>query len=411
MQTPSPRTERWRAAACVLLFAGAAQAHEIDADALPGAPGWRLGAAVAGVLPDADARWPAARLPGVLLRGSAPPDQRDGLRLEHATVDLGARLTRQLGAAVAVGWHDRDGAHVEAATLQARWPGETGELALRLGRDTVRLGAPIDGAGHFDRFSQTPLAKRAVFDDEWVDDGLALAWRAGDGDADGLRGVEAGLWRGRVFPGGEHGPLVPSLHLHAGWGHVDAHLSAARFQPDARGSAASTVVSSGHSHGTLDCRESLQQRVCFDGTVDVLAGSLQWEPDAGDWTVIVAALLRRERGQLYSASGDAAVHSRIAGGWADLVWRPLARWSLAGRLERLVPENRLNGVGTALLGGEAGVLESAASERATLAASYEAAPGLVLALETGRQWLPGEQVTHVALRLVWSRPQLLEGRW
>ena len=315
----------------------------------------------------------------------------------------------RFGVHLAAGWHDRDGAHVEAATLRSRFALGGDELDVRLGRDTVRMGAVIDGAGHFDRFSQPPLAKRAALNDQWIDDGLAVTWRRND--ADGLRAVEAGLWRGRVFPGGPDGPLVPSLHVHAGWGHVDAHLAAARFRPEGRGAAAQSAGSTGHVHGTLDCTTSLQQRVCFDGTVDVLGGSLQWEPDRGDWTFALAALARRERGSLYSTSGDAALSSRVAGAWADVAWRPAARWTLAARLERLVPSNRLEGVGTTLLAREAGLADGAAVERATLAVLHEPLEDLQLALEGGQERFAGGRVSHVALRALWRNPRWLGGSW
>ncbi|MCD0417012.1 hypothetical protein LOC51_07285 [Rubrivivax sp. JA1024] len=407
MPTRSPRTDALCALAAALL-AGAAQAHEAGADPLPEDPGWRVGAAAAVFAADAGRRWPAATLPGVLQRGSPPEDQRGGLTLEHATLDAAARFTPHFGAAAAVGWHDGDGAHVEAAGLHLRWAGHGGEYALQLGRDTVRLGGVIDGAGHYDRFIQTPLAKRAVFDDEWIDDGASLAWR--DPLADGLRGVEAGLWRGRVFPGGEHGPAVPSLRLHLGWGHVDAQLSAARFQPDARGSAAATVGAPAHTHGTLDCRASLQQRVCFDGTADVLAASLQWQNDAGDWTLAAAGMLRRERGELYATDGSAGLRSRVAGGWVDAAWRAAPAWTLAGRLERLVPRQKLDGVGTVSLARAAGFDAAGSRQRATAAALWTWRPGLTLALETGREWGAGEHLSQLALRLIWSEPDLKEIR-
>lgn len=410
MPTRSQRTERRALAAALLALAAfGARAHEPGADAMPQAPGWQIGGAAAVVLPHADARWPTATWPGVLVTGSAPRDQRNGLRLEHATLELAARLDRRFGVQFAAGWHDRDAAHVEALTLQGSFKLAGDEIELRLGRDTVRLGGVIDGAGHFDRFGQTPLAKRAVLNDQWIDDGIAVAWRRDD--ADGLRAVEAGLWRGRAFPGGPDAGPVPSLHVHAGWGHVDAHLAAARFRPEGRGAAAQSAGSTGHVHGTLDCTTSLQQRVCFDGSVDVLGGGLQWEPDGGDWTLALAGLARRERGSLYSASGDAALRSRVAGAWADVAWRPASRWTLAARLERLVPDNRLEGVGTALLAREAGLADGGAVERATLAVLHEPLEGLQLALEAGRERFAGGRVSHVALRALWRNPRWLGGSW
>ena len=400
------------AALCVGALALRVQAHELDADPLPDAPGWRLGGDAALVLPRADARWPSASWPGVLTNGSAPRDERGGLRQEHATLDLAARLGAHLGAHVAAGWHDRDGVHTEAATLQGRFRHDGDDIALQLGRDIVRLGAVIDTAGHFDRFSEVPLAKRAVLNGEWIDDGLALAWRRSD--ADGLRAVETGLWRGRVFPGGPAGPLVPSLHLHAGWGHLDAHLSAAHFEPEARGAAAQSAGAAGtvgHVHGSLDCRASLQQRVCFDGTSDVLGASLQWEPAASDWSFAFAGLLRRERGVLYSTSGSADWRERIAGAWADAVWQAAPRWTLAARVERLVPSNRLEGTGTALLAQEAGLVDGGAVERVTLAALYVPHEFVTLALEGGHERYAGGRVSHVALRAIVRNPRWLGGSW
>ncbi len=397
------------AAALVALCIGSADAHEPGADAVPDSPGWQLGGAAAVVLPRADARWPAASWPGVLINGSAARDQRAGLRLEHGTLDLAARFDRRFGVHVAAGWHDRERVHTEAAVVQGRSAWGEDDVDVRLGRDTVRMGSVIDGAGHFDRFSEPPLAKRAVLNDQWIDDGVAVGWRRRD--ADGVRALEAAVWRGRVFPGGPAGPAVPSLHLHAGWGHVDAHLTAARFQPEGRGAAAQSLGATGHLHGSLDCRASLQQRVCFDGTVDVLGGSLQWEPERSDWNLALAGLTRRDRGSLYASSGDASLNSRVSGVWADVGWRPVARWTLASRLERLSPNNRLEGIGTALLGAAAGLSGAAAVERVTAAVLYQPHEQVTLALEGGHERFAGGKVSHLAVRAIWRNPSLLGGSW
>lgn len=411
MQTHSPRS-RVAAFACALLLAlgpGLGRAHEPGADAWPDAPGWQAGAALALILPSADARWPSASWPGVLGTGSAPRDQRKGVRLEHGTIDLAARLDARFGAHVAVGWHDRDRAHVEAALVQGRFAWGDSDLEVRLGRDTVRMGGVIDGAGHFDRFSQAPLIKRAVFDDQWIEDGGVIAWRRPD--ADGVRALEAGVWRGRAFPGGPDGPAVPTLHLHAGWGHVDAHLAAAHLKPAARGSAALSLGSTGHVHGSLDCRASLAQRVCFDGTVDLLGGSLQWEPETAPWTVALAALVRRERGSLYGSSGDAALDSRVSGLWLDLSWRPTDRWTVSSRIERLLSKHHLEGIGTALLAASAGISGAGPVERQTVALQHHFSEPVTLSMEAGRERFAGASVSHVALRVIWRSPRILGGSW
>ena len=408
------RTRSWRAEAAgrrraIVLVASlacaAARSHELGASAFPELPGWRAGAAVALVAPAADERWPAAYWPGVLVNGSAPRDQRGGLRLEHATLDLAARLDARFAAHVAVGWHDRDSAYVEAARLQGRFSAGPDEVEFVLGRDTVSMGAAIDRAGHFDRFSLPPLAKRAIVNDQWIDDGLRMAWRRNV--EDGVRAVELGYWRGQAFPGGPG----PTLHMNAGWGDLDVDLSLAHLEPQGRGAAAQSAGSSGHVHGNLDCSQSLQQRVCFDGRVDVIGGSVQWQPEAGAWSFGLAGMAKRERGELYSLSGDADYRSTVSGFWADAVWRPAARWTLSGRAERLVPSNRLEGIGATLLAREAGLENATPVNRLTLAAAYGIAEGLQLGFETGTERSAAGRVSHVALRLVWLAPRLLGGAW
>ncbi len=391
------------------LAAGCAVAHEPGADALPDEPGWKAGAALAMLLPRAEERWPTAAWPGVLINGSAPRDQRGGLRLEHGTLDLAARVNATWGVAVSAGWHDREPVHTEAALLQGRWSRGEHDYELRLGRDTVRMGAVIDSAGHFDRFSQVPLAKRATVNGQWIDDGLALAWRRSE--ADGLRALELGLWRGRAFPGGPSGPAVPSLHLHTGRGHVDAHLAVAHFEPEGRGAAAQSAGAVGHVHGSLDCRSSLQLRVCVDGRVDLLGGSLQWEPEASDWTLAVAGLWRRERGAIYSGSGDAAWHSRVGGAWVDVGWQATPRWRLNARAERLVANNRLEGVGTVLLAQAAGLSGAAPVSRWTAAAQFAPREQWVFSLEAGQERHAAGRGAHAALRLIWRQPRWLGAQW
>lgn len=394
-------------AAC--LSTGLASAHEPGADAVPDGPGWRVGAAAAVVAVDARQPWPTPQWPGVLVYGSAPRDQRDGLRLEHATLDAAARLSDRWGGHVALGLHDRDRAHVEAARLQARWLRDDDQFELGLGRDTVRMGTAIDGAGHFDLFSQAPLAKQAVLNSMWVDDGATLVWR--QPAERGLRAVEVGLWRGQAFPGGPRGKAAPSLHLHGGWGHLDAHVFAARLQPEGRGAAVMSAGASGHLHSSPDCQASLRQLVCFDGRVDVLGASLQWAPQDMPLSLSLAGLARRERGALYSLSGDADYRATVKGAWADAAWRFNDRWTGTVRLERLVPSNALAGVGATMLAREAGLVQGGPVSRWTAALLHLPFERVQVALEGGSERGVQGRNTHVALRLIWRDAELLGGRW
>lgn len=406
-------------AAALSLFASAAgvRAHELGPGAAAGlgAPGWRLGGALAAVLPAADARWPSASWDGVLTTGSAPPDMRHGLRLEHATLESAARVDGAAGLSwtgtAVLGWHDRDGAHVEALGAAVERALGAGTARLALGRDTVPMGPLIDGAGHFDRYSQAPLAKRAAVDGDVIDDGLMLGWRADDTHAEGLRGATLGLWRGAAFPGGPGGPLAPSFHLQGGWGDLDLHLAGLHVEPEGRGAAARSLDTVGHVHGAPDCRRSIAQLVCFDGRADVLGASLAWAPDDGPWSASVAGLWREDRGTLYSTNGAAAARLRSRGVWADLAWQPDERWTVATRAERLVPEARLDGTGTAVLAREAGLADAAVVHRLTTAVLYRWQHGLQFALEAGHERQAEQRVSHLALRLLWREPRWLGGSW
>ena len=360
---------------------------------LPDMPGWRLGAAAAVVANHADETWPTPRWPGVMVLGRAPNALGDGLRLEHAVLEAAARVNSRVGAALAIGFHDREAAHVETARLESDWPTTSGRWTFGLGRDTVRMGSTIDRAGHLDRFNQAPLAKRAVLNDLWTDDGLTLAWQPAD--EMWLQRVEAGVWRGRSFPGGPGGSAVPTLRLQAAWGHVTAHAFVGHLRPQGRGAAVASAGAAGHSHAVPDCRLSLKQVVCFDGQSDVASASLHWASDDERWTLSAAALGRQDRGTLYSSSGDAATPD----------------WTLALRPERLTPKVELNGVGTALLAREGGLLDAAPVTRLTVALSHALRANLSLSLEAGQERQADTRVNQVSLRLVWKTPELLGGRW
>jgi len=388
---------------------GAARAHEPGEMQLPDMPGWRLGAAAALVANHADDTWPTPRWPGVMVLGRSPNALGDSVRLEHAVLEAAARVNSRVGAMVAIGFHDREAAHVETARLESDWSTASGRWILGAGRDTVRMGTTIDRAGHLDRFNQAPLAKRAVLNDLWTDDGLTLAWQPAD--ETWLQRVEAGVWRGRAFPGGPGGSAVPTMHLQAGWGHVTAHAFVGHLRPQGRGAAVASIGAAGHSHAVPDCRLSLKQVVCFDGQSDVASASLQWASDDERWTLSAAALGRQDRGTLYSSSGDAAYRANISGVWADVVWRATPDWTLALRPERLTPKVTLNGVGTALLAREGGLLDAAPVTRITLALSHTLRANLSLSLEAGQERQAGSRVNQASLRLVWQAPEMLNGRW
>lgn len=411
LPTRSPSRDLGRGAralaATLALFGATAHAHEVSAEAIPDEPGWRVGSAVAIVGVEADERWPPQTWPGVLIDGTSPRDMRGSPRIEHATLDLAARLTTSLALHTAIGWHDRDSAHFEAARLQWRWLRGTDRIEATAGRDTVRMGSVIDAAGHFDLFSQMPLAKRAVTNGMWIDDGATVAWRTDT--LRGLRSVEVGAWSGRKFPGSENGDLAASVQLNAGWGDVEVQLFAARLHPEGRGAVVQTAGQEGHLHNPPDCSAGLAQLVCFDGRSDVYGAALRWEQHDLDLTVSIAGLARHERGRLYSLSGEADYRATTNGMWADVAWQPAARWTVAARLERLVPTSELNGVGASLLAREANLEGAGPVERATVALLRQLPWGLQVAVEAGHEHRHALDTRHVALRVIWWAPRLLGG--
>lgn len=418
---------RWALAAA--LWSGAFSAGAHGEDRLPAGPGWRVEAAAAAVAVHADGRWPAEDPRGVLVTGTQVPDRAGGLRLEHGLLALGWRSSPALWhgwlpAAVAAdglalrwvaGWHDRDAAHVEAAGLLLPWALDDGHLILALGREAVPMGPVIDRAGHLDLYGQPTLAQQATVGGTWIDDGLRLRW---DADAQrGLRTLQAGLWRARAFPGGPAGPAAPSLQAQIGWDDWALDLFAARLAPEARGAAARTAGATGHVHGSLDCRRSLQQRVCFDGHSSLAAASLAWQPTGRPWQAAAALMWRHEQGALYSRESEVAWTGRTEGGWLDLRWTPRADWTLGWRAERLVPRHTLSGPGAAAIADSAGLSNAAPTTRLTLALGWTLRPGWQLSVETGRQRTAGranstsspttsptasaaQATSHLALRLV-----------
>ncbi|RVT51421.1 hypothetical protein [Rubrivivax albus] len=400
-----------------LCMAGtAARAH--GEDRLPGGPGWRVEAAAALVASDADGRWPADDPRGVFVTGTRVPDREGDLRLEHGLLALGWRFgpallegllpagvdNDGLSLRLVAGWHDRDDAHVEAAGLVLPLALDDSHLTLVLGREAVPMGAVIDRAGHLDLYGQPTLAQHATVDDAWIDDGLRLRW---DSDARrGLRTLQFGFWRARAFPGGPAGPAAPSVQAQAGWDDWALDLFAARLEPEARGAAARSLGATGHVHGSLDCRRSLQQRVCFDGRSSLAAASLAWQPAGRPWQAAAAWMWRREAGALYSREAEVAWDGRTQGGWLDLRWTPRPGWTLGWRGERLVPRHTLTGAGVATIADDAGLADAAPTTRHTLALGWTLRPGWQLTLETGRQRTAAAGASaamttdHVALRLV-----------
>lgn len=391
-----------------LLAAIGCQAHDASSSAVPDDPGVQVGGAIALSLADARDPWPAARLPGVFGNGSTPVDRRGGA-LEHATVEIGARWTPALSATAAWGFHDSDPPHVEAAWVS--WEQVLGDdlLALGAGRNRLPMGRILMNGGHFDRFGAMPLAKRAVTGDDWIDDGVSLRWQPGhDGALAGLDTVTAGIWRARSFPGGPDTAWAPALHARATLGSIDIDGFISSVAPPRRGAYIQNSRAA-HTHDEPDCRTSLVGITCFDGRSDLLAFSIGWDLPWPTLRLESAMLLRRDRGVLFSASGEARYAGSTGGGWVDMIWTPSERHRVSLRAESVRSVQSLTGVGALAVATDAGLLGSTRIWRATAAASRRLKPGWLVSLEAGADAQGSHTNPFAALRLLWTPDRL--GGW
>lgn len=399
--TPSsPIRSKSRAACALLACAGglfglqtSVHAHGGEADPLPAEPGVRVGVAGALRVLDAPRELPSQRLPGFLLQGDAGMDAR-GAQAEHAVLDAGWRLHGQWGAYAALGKHGGDPAHFEAAWLQWQ-PGA--DWRLTAGRQRPALGAVVAPAGHLDRFALVPLAKQASFGHDWIDDGVQLGWRRAIGRADLT--LDAGLWRGRVWPGGAGTPVALSLHGGVTAGDFTFDAFAAHFEPTGRGTRAA-LAGGGHSHAAPVCDEALKDMVCFAGRSQVLGASARWLSHDLPLSASAAMLWHRDRGPLRSRNGLGDYGGDTLGGWVEGVWAIQPQWELGARLERLQSRQRLQGAGVSLIAAELGLNAYRPANRAALMLGWLPREGIALRLEVGTEAAGGWRSRFAALRAV-----------
>lgn len=364
---------------------GSAHAHGEADDALPPDPGVRLSAAAALSRVHASTELPSQRLRGFLLQGDAGTDRRDHA-LEHATLGAAIRMNEALGAVLTLGKHGADAAHVEAAWLQWRRDGEDDTAWwLSAGRQAPALGAVATSAGHMDCFALMPLAKQASFNGDWIDDGLQATWTKDN--AQGRWRADVGLWRGRVFPGGQGASPVPSLHL--GWSQgpwaVDGW--AVRFAPDGRGSRINSPA--GHSHTQPDCSRISKDTVCFKGHSTVLGASAVWRGAESStrlpFTLSAAGWWRDDRGGLTSANGAVNHTAKVVGGWAQALWDVHPQWQIGTRLERLGARQRLQGAGATLVAADTALNAYTPVTRMAGLLNWQAHPRVQVGLELGQE--------------------------
>jgi hypothetical protein len=388
------------AAMLTSLTAPPAGAHADVHDAIPDAPGGQAGLALAVSQLSAKRALPSQGLPGYLLLGDPGMDRR-GLKLEHGVAQLGYRFTNALGAELALGAHGSDPPHVEAAWVQGRGSADAADWTLGAGRNTPSLGPVMTNAGHLDRFGAMPLAKHAVTNGDWIDDGAEWGLR---GRAGGIEGaLDLGLWAGRTFPGSRAGSATPAVHLGVQWdggaGGVQLDAFWAQLKPTGRGSRIDNT-NGGHTHVAPRCDAALAEVVCFDGRARIAGLSAQWEPHDGPVTLTAAVMWRHEDGTLQSRNGLGDHAGRHRGAWLQGLWRASADWDAALRHERLMARQSLHGSGATLLAAEAGLGAYAPQRRTTAMVGAALAPWADLRFEAGRETAGANAANFVALRLI-----------
>lgn len=384
----------------VVVWAGLAAplvwAHGDDAQALPMADGLRWGLQAAARALDASQALPSLSLPGYLVQGGAEANPQ-GLHLEHAVAELGLRWAQDWGAYLAVGRHGSDPTHTEAAWLQRSWVSDTsGRWTLQVGRQRPELGAALTRAGLGDDFALRPLAQQAMLNGDWIDDGAQLAWRLPPRDEWHVT-LHAGLWRGRVFPGGPQASPVPSLHANVKWADWSADASLVRFDPRGRG-ARVQAPGGGHSHVGPDCNVISAQVLCFSGRTTLATAQLSWDPHPWPLSLTLATWGRRDLGQLGSAQGFADHQAHVRGAWVQAHWALAPPWSLALRVEGLNASYRLQGAGASLLARDAGLTAYAPARRVALVLGQRPDPRWQWGVELGREHL-GRSSRYLAVRL------------
>lgn len=414
---PSSRTrfqplKRCCTAALASLLSMSAWAHGEADDPLPVEAGVGIDLQVAWRALDARRTLPSTAMRGYLLRGDDGVDPRDSA-LDNASVGLSWRMNDTWGARWVISRHDSDPAQTEAAWLQTRWDRDNGQVwRVQVGRMRPTGGPVLDGMGGASRFALAPLAERVALDHPDPQDGVQLSWR--DEEASGWTwSADAGLWRGRAFPGDAQEALMPSVHLGVERGAWALHGLAMAYRPEGRG--ARITGQSRHSHAAPVCDERLTEVVCFDGKSPVLAASLSWQGQGSSlrWplTLTAAGWLRQDEGVLRSANGQAQYKGTHQGVWWQADWQAHENWVLSWRQERADVQHTLQGAGAQLLASEAQFVNRAGVSRQALTLGYRMADWSRLQLEWGRERQGAASAPYVALRwmLDWRavRPQTL----
>ena len=389
-----------------------AWAHGEADDPLPVEAGVGIDLQVAWRALDARRTLPSTAMRGYLLRGDDGVDPRDSA-LDNASVGLSWRMNDTWGARWVISRHDSDPAQTEAAWLQTRWDRDNGQVwRVQVGRMRPTGGPVLDGMGGASRFALAPLAERVALDHPDPQDGVQLSWRGEE--ASGWNwSADAGLWRGRAFPGDAQEALMPSVHLGVERGAWALHGLAMAYRPEGRG--ARITGQSGHSHAAPVCDERLTEVVCFDGKSPVLAASLSWQGQGSSlrWplTLTAAGWLRQDEGVLRSANGQAQYKGTHQGVWWQADWQAHENWVLSWRQERADVQHTLQGAGAQLLASEAQFVNRAGVSRQALTLGYRMADWSRLQLEWGRERQGAASAPYVALRwlLDWRavRPQTL----
>jgi len=268
-------------------------------------------------------------IPGFALGGESGPAP-EGFAIGETEIDISANVDDKFTAALTLPVAIEDGdagieieeAWIETMTLPAG-------LSARFGRMFSEVGYLNDKHAHSWDFADMPLPYRALLGNQYIDDGMRLAWVA---PTDLYLQLDGAILRGDGYPFGGAG--------HSGFG---THTLRARLGSDV-GLSNSWQAGLSWLSGTAIERVSggEDEPLLFSGDVDLWIADFvwKWAPD-GNWRArnlkfAMEYIQRSERGRYGLPAGDELPWDIDQQGWyAETVYQFLPRWRLGLRYDTL----------------------------------------------------------------------------
>lgn len=262
-------------------------------------------------------------LPGFALSDEAGPGSR-GLSLGESELGISANVDDRFFGNVIASIAPEGGINVEEGYLQTT--ALPGGVNVKFGRFFSGIGYLNEQHAHVWDFVDIPLPYRAMFGNQYNDDGVQLRWLA---PTDQFVELGTELYRGEHFPAGgaaNHGRGTYTVYVHTGGDVGDSH---------------SWRFGMSHLHAQADARET-------GGTPDVFSGETRigiadvewkWSPHGNARETnfkLQMELLRRSESGSFNALD---YHGRQRGGYLQAVYQFMPRWRVGVRHDRVTADD------------------------------------------------------------------------